>query len=71
MVVGEVWGDTAYHALLDYVFCFVIICLCIENKFGRKTMCKFFGNSTMRVSLMCLNLFSRNKYNCKLIYISL
>ncbi len=71
MEVMKVWGEREFHAHSDYVFSFVISCLCFENKLEKRTMCKFFRNLTMRVSLMRLNLFSRDKYNSKLIYISL
>ncbi len=71
MKVGKVWGDRGFHAHSDYVFSFVINCQGVENKFEKRTTCSFFGNLTMRVSLMCLNLSSRDKYNSKLIYISL
>jgi hypothetical protein len=67
----KVWGDREFHAHSDYVFSFVINCLCVENKFEKEARCKFFRNLTMRVSLMGLNLFARNKYNSKLKYINL
>ncbi len=64
-------GGREFHAHSDRVFSFVINCLGVENKFEKRTTCKFYGNLTMRVSLMCLNLSSGDKYNSKLIYISL
>ncbi len=41
----DIQGDREFHAQSDYVFSFVINCLCIENKFGKRTICHFFWKS--------------------------
>jgi hypothetical protein len=61
MKVGIVWGDREFHVHSEYVFSFEISYLCIENKFEKRTKCKFCENLTMRMPLMFLNLLSREK----------
>jgi hypothetical protein len=45
MEVGKVWDDREFHVHSDYVFSFVINCLCIQNKFEKRTICNFFSES--------------------------
>jgi hypothetical protein len=61
MKVGIVRGNREFHAHSEYVFSFEISHLCIENKFEKRTKCKFFENLIMRVPLMFLNSLSREK----------
>jgi hypothetical protein len=68
----DIWADRESRVHSDYTLSFVTTCLHIENKFEKMNeISTFLGNLTIRVHLMCLNLFLENKYNSKLVYVGL
>jgi hypothetical protein len=62
----DIWGDREFHALSEYIITFLK-----SISKAEKILKNCEGNLTMRVHLMCLNLFLGNKYNSKLIYVGL
>jgi hypothetical protein len=62
----DTWSDREFQALSEYIITF----LKSISKAG-KILKNCEGNLTIRVHLVCLNLFSGNKYNSKLIYVGL
>jgi hypothetical protein len=75
MMGGQVQDDKDFNALVDCILNCVITCLYIKNKFektnennGKK---KFLGNLEVRVPLLYVNLFLRDKCNSKYLYIEL